>query len=883
MTVGSRFRLRGSSADEDEPEAGALGTKLRSAGRARPNPRLDRPDSASGLAAAERTRPAVSGKFLTAAGRKLLVRGVTYGTFRPDADGNGFPDPATVSRDFAAMASVGVNSVRTYTPPPRWVLDLAQAHGLFVMVGLAWEHHVAFLDHPRRANDIERRLCAGIRACAGHPAVLCYTVGNEIPASIVRWHGRRRVERFLRRLHDAAKEADPAGLTTYVNFPSTEYLELDFADFLCFNVYLEEEERLRSYLARLQNIAGDRPLVLAEIGLDSRRNGEDRQARSIEWQVRTAFDEGCAGVFVFAWTDEWYVTYLGEDGSGQGGSEITDWDFGLTTRLREPKPALEAVRQTFRTTPHVGQTDWPRISVVVCSHNGAATIHDCCDGLVALDYPNYEVIVIDDGSSDETQAIASSYGFRVISTENRGLSSARNTGWQAATGEIVAYIDDDAWPDSDWLTYLAKAFEKGGYAGVGGPNIPPPDSPATAACVAYAPGNPTHVLLSDREAEHIPGCNSAFRKDALEAVGGFDTQFRTAGDDVDICWRIRERGWRLGFSPAAMVWHRRRGSIRAYWRQQRGYGRAEAQLERKWPDRYNSAGYLSWGGRVYGRAAALSLPRRARVYHGRWGSAPFQSLYDEPSGLGSLPLMPEWYGATAVLAAVAAHGALWTPLLLFLPLAIAAAGASVLRAASAAGKAQLGPARVCGRRQQALVAWLCLLQPAARLYGRIEGGLTPWRRHGLARPASPWPRSICVWSERWRSGEERLSEIESRLRAGGAVVTSGGEGDRWEHEVRGGSLSSGRLRMCLEEHGAGRQLARFRLYPHMSRIAATAGVVLGLFAVAAAATASVMALIVLAASAIALGARTAIESARAMGELAAAVADASDEDLEANG
>ena len=71
---------------------------------------------------------------------------------------------------------------------------------------------------------------------------------------------------------------------------------------------------------------------------------------------------------------------------------------------------------------------WPPISVVVCSYNGARTIRDCCEGLQHLDYPDYEVIVVDDGSTDNTAGIAREYGYRVISTENRGLSAARNTG-----------------------------------------------------------------------------------------------------------------------------------------------------------------------------------------------------------------------------------------------------------------------------------------------------------------------------------------------------------------------------------------------------------------------------------------------------------------------
>ena len=100
---------------------------------------------------------------------------------------------------------------------------------------------------------------------------------------------------------------------------------------------LESQERLEAYLARLQNIAGELPLVMAEIGLDSRRNGLDVQASSIEWQVRTAFAYGCAGALVFAWTDEWY----------RGGHDIEDWDFGLTTRDRQPKSALTTINKTF--------------------------------------------------------------------------------------------------------------------------------------------------------------------------------------------------------------------------------------------------------------------------------------------------------------------------------------------------------------------------------------------------------------------------------------------------------------------------------------------------------------------------------------------------------
>src|SRR5712691_3962580 len=365
------------------------------------------PDAYADVARAS-ARPRIHGKFFVG-DEKLYVCGVTYGTFSPDVHGDEFPDLEVVERDFAQMAANGLNAVRVFTAPPRPLLDAAQEHGLRVMVGLSAERNVGFLIDKQGAPDLEALVRAQVRACAGHPALLCYAVGNEIPASIVRWLGRDRVERYLERLFRAVKAEDPDGLVTYVNYPSTEYLQLPFLDLVCFNVYLESQERLESYLARLQNLAGDRPLIMGEIGLDSRSHGEDTQARVLEWQIRTTFAAGCAGAFVFSWTDEWHT----------GGADVDDWDFGLTTRDRHPKPALAAVREAFGQVPFPADLDWPRISVIVCSCNGARTLRDCFEGLSRLDYPNFEVIVVDDGSSDGTPAIGREYGFRVIRTDRQ--------------------------------------------------------------------------------------------------------------------------------------------------------------------------------------------------------------------------------------------------------------------------------------------------------------------------------------------------------------------------------------------------------------------------------------------------------------------------------
>jgi GT2 family glycosyltransferase len=712
-----------------------------------------------------------------------------------------------VGADFEAMAEVGINSLRTYEPPPLWLLDMAQAHGLKVMVGLAWEQHVAFLDDPKRADAIATRVAAQVRACEAHPAILCYAVGNEIPAPIVRWHGKREVERFLERLYWEAKTEDPDGLFTYVNYPSTEYLELPFLDLTSFNVFLEDEPTFESYLARLQNLSGDRPLLITEVGIDSRRNGEAFQARALEWQVRHAFGTGAAGVFVFSWTDEWH----------RGGHDVTDWDFGLVDRERRPKPALAAVRAAFAAVPFSATGSWPRVSVVVCTHNGQSTLTECLARLTTLKYPDFEVIVVSDGSSDASVEIATTHGVRLVETEHRGLSHARNVGILNATGEIVAFLDDDAYPDHDWLYYLAASLRANGHAGVGGPNIAPDNDGLIAECVAAAPGGPIHVLISDREAEHVPGCNMAFRKSSLEEIGGFDERFRVAGDDVDVCWRLQESGRTLGFSAGAVVMHRRRDSVRRYLRQQYGYGEAEALLERKWPSRYNRAGSSRWSGRIYDSPAAGPSRRRPMIRYGTWGGGLFQSIYEPPPGtLSSFLLAPECLLLIAALGVVSALGTLWSPLLLAVPAFFVSASAVAWRALSSgwvANPPAPGRSSLETFQRRDLTALLFFLQPVARLAGRLRRGLSPWRRR--LRPGAAWPRprTVEVWSENWQAPQARLQQLQDSLAARGGLVRSGGPFDRWDLELRAGPLGGVKIRTAVEEHGSGRQLLRARIWP----------------------------------------------------------------------
>ena len=754
-----------------------------------------------------RGRPVVRGKFLYVDGEQLLLRGVTYGPFRPEADGCEYHTPEVVERDFLLMSANGINAVRVYTIPPRWLLDIAESHGLWVLVGMPWEQHLAFLDEPKVRARIVGVVRDGAAACKGHPALLGLAIGNEIPATIVRWYGHRRIERFLHELYDIAKTVAPDALVTYVNYPTTEYLHLPFVDFMAMNVYLETRDKLSRYISRLHNIAGDKPLVLAEIGLDSGGKGEREQAASLAWQIRRVFHGGCTGAFVFAWTDEWF----------RGGCDILDWHFGLVTRSRDEKPALTAVREAYGRIPFGPDAHWPRVTVVVCSYNGSRTIRYCLDSVQRLRYPDVEVIVVDDGSTDQLAEIVQQYPVKLIRCKNQGLSAARNVGLEAATGEIVAYVDDDAAPEPNWLMYLVSAFRTGKYVGVGGPNIAPPGEGYIADAVAHSPGGPLHVLITDTEAEHIPGCNMAFLTKALRAVGGFDPQFRIAGDDVDLCWRLQEKGGKLGFSPGAVVWHKRRNSLRAYWRQQLNYGKAEAMLERRWPERYNAFGHISWRGRIYGPGIweFLNWGQR-RIFHGTWGTALFQSVYPgSPNIITSLAMMPEWYLGVLVLSLLFMVGLYQHPILLGLILA-AAVLATLLQAVIGAFYSAFDEIpRTRGQRLKLrlLTMYCYLVQPVARLSGRLSRGLTPWRMRFPRGLDMPVPREFAVWSETWRSAADRLADFELYLKKQGVCVRRGGDFDRWDLAFRSGVFGSIRVRMAIEEHGNGKQLVRWRSWP----------------------------------------------------------------------
>ncbi len=280
-----------------------------------------------------RIRPAA--KFFFDGDKKFFVKGVTYGPFKPDAEGDYLGKPEQVDGDLALMRQAGLNVVRIYHAPPRWFLDRCAAAGMRVLVTLPWEKHIEFLRERSTRRQIADAVRGGVSAHAGHPAIFGYLVGNEISSTMARWLGGRRVIEFVEELIRIGRAIDPDALFSYATYPPTEYLLPQNADFCCFNVYLHNQQDFEGYLLRLQNLTGEHPLILGEFGMDTIRHSQEEQAEMLGWHVDSVVKCGLAGTIFFTWTDEWFT----------GGEEITDWAFGIVTRERKPKKAFHTLAE----------------------------------------------------------------------------------------------------------------------------------------------------------------------------------------------------------------------------------------------------------------------------------------------------------------------------------------------------------------------------------------------------------------------------------------------------------------------------------------------------------------------------------------------------------
>lgn len=192
----------------------------------------------------------------------------------------------------------------------------------------------------------------------------------------------------------------------------------------------------------------------------------------------------------------------------------------------------------------------PAVTIVVATRNRAARLRALLESLAAQEGPAHEVVVVDDASGDDTPVVIAGAAVRGLRLDAQsGPGPARNAGWHAGTGGLVAFIDDDCVAQPGWLGALHAAHERDPGAIVQGRTEPDPRE--------------AHLLsaFARSQSVHGPGpwlqtCNIAYPRALLEQLGGFDESFHTTpGEDTDLGWRAIEAGTRVVYEPAALNWH----------------------------------------------------------------------------------------------------------------------------------------------------------------------------------------------------------------------------------------------------------------------------------------------------------------------------------------
>lgn len=232
----------------------------------------------------------------------------------------------------------------------------------------------------------------------------------------------------------------------------------------------------------------------------------------------------------------------------------------------------------------------PTIAVIVAARDAQATMRKCLDSLLTLDYPGYEVIVVDDGSKDDTPRILEEYRekIKVITLKGNGPSAARNIASRQTQAEYVAFTDSDCVADRLWLKELIKGFQDSAVAGVGGSQRIPEDETRfgrdvfgfmkkSRFFIDYM-GKNRDSLMSVR---HNPSYNVMYRRDVFVKAGGF-LEGLWPGEDVELDYRLTKQGHILKWNPKAFVFHYKPQTLSAFMKMMYRYGDAQGRLVRRY-------------------------------------------------------------------------------------------------------------------------------------------------------------------------------------------------------------------------------------------------------------------------------------------------------------
>jgi len=307
----------------------------------------------------------------------------------------------------------------------------------------------------------------------------------------------------------------------------------------------------------------------------------------------------------------------------------------------------------------------------------------------------------------------------------------------------------------------------------------------------------------------------AFYRWAFESVGGFDAEYHKAGDDVDFCWRVQQAGWVIAFSPTAIVWHYRRFTLRAFLKQQDGYGEAESLLRFKHLIFFGPTGAAKWRGQIYGTPRFSWFINRPAIYHGIFGEGFFQSIYPTPqSEVATYLSSIEWFALTIFLFGLG----IFLPALRIVPYLML--GGTLCVALSYMVRASIEP-KFDTVHARLLVMFLAFVQPLVRGWSRYFTWLhfkrTPGsviRAHEHLPDRAHFAGSLgrrAFWSEEGRDRHYLLGAIFQLLDEEGWRYSTDTGWNEWDIQIYGNFWWSIALQTVTEYHGSGKCLTRVRL------------------------------------------------------------------------
>ena len=716
------------------------------------------------------------------------------------------------------MADAGINAIRLYTSRRRGCWTPRRRHGLWVAVDVPWEEHITFLDQARPAGiDPVARIADGVRRmrrAPGRPRVQHRQRDPLADRPLARRAAGRGLPGAARR--HGPRRPTPARSSRTSTTPRPSICASAGIDYESWNVYLERTADFERYVARLQNLAARSPGRHRRArrgqpparGTESRRSWWRRQVRCgvrgrLVGHVRVRLDGR-----------------VGAQRRRRRRLGLRDRPRASGSPSRRSVPSRRAYREVpfpddLRMAAHLGRllqlqrrTRHRRLS------RGAGP-----SGLPRLRGHRHRRRVDRRHRGDRA-----GYDVTLVSTPNQGLSARPQRGAGRATGEITAYIDDDAYPDQDWLRYLGWLYMTTDHAGVGGPNLPPPgDGPhgrarrarprrAATTCCAPIPRPSTSRAATPRTAPRPFGRSAA----TTRASGPRATTSTSAGGSRSAAARSASPRERWSGTTAAALRAATSSSSAATATPRRsssGSGRRGSI----------DSGTSRWPGQLYGPGArpGAAVGRRASTA-ARWGSAPYQSIYERTSALGGgaahARVVDDDRRARPRRVARASPGRRscsrgrwrWRWL-----------GRTLVVAWRSPLDALRGSRLPAGEHAAAfmLLTALVLGQSLYRTRGRLAGGLDavpPTRANGCSRAARTPARGVERGLASHGGAAPRRGGAARPARASPCVVAVTIR--PWDLEVRTGAFAQRALLGTVEEHGHGSQMVRWRVWPRVGWI-----------------------------------------------------------------